>query len=178
MNTVNENKSFLFFPTDTCLFTPGWCSSFPFSLWEAGKHCLLAIPAISMPIWREQAAHCHFCSSKLVLPRTNFFLGVLKSGNSWDLGGNLWALTKIHRGPVIEELDINVNSSMLVLCFSEKTPWDSMSWTDPNFQVNNHSQSFSPCFFGCPFSLKPFMVSCLFLLLSVTVRTACRTHPG
>lgn len=141
MNTVNENKSFLFFPTNTCLFTPGWCSSFPFSLWEAGKHCLLAALAISMPIWREQAVHCHFFCSKYP-PRTSSFPGVLKLGNSWDLGGSLWALTKLHRGPVIKELDINVNSSMWALHFSEKT-WDTRSWTD-NFQVNNHSAVLFP----------------------------------
>lgn len=143
MNTVNENKSFLFFPTDTCLFTLRWCSSFPFPLWEAGKLCLLAIPAISMPIWREQAVHCHFCSFKYPA-RTSFFPRVLKLGNSWFLGRSLWALRKLHRGSVIKEWDINVNSSMWALWFSEKTSWDTRSWTDPNSQVNNHSAVLFP----------------------------------
>lgn len=84
-----------------------------------------------------------FCSSQHP-PRTSSFPGVLKLGNPWDLGGSLWALTELHRGPVIEELDINVNSSMWALCFSEKTPWDNRSWTDPNFQANNHSAVLFP----------------------------------
>lgn len=38
------------FSTDTCLFTPRGCSSFPFSLWEAEKLCQQALHY--QPSWR------------------------------------------------------------------------------------------------------------------------------
>lgn len=106
MNTVNENKSFIFFfpLTPVSLLqddVPAFHS--PFEQPRTFANRLLQYHCSSCQ-YGEQAFHSHFGSFHY-LPRNSFLPGALKlSVNLGDVGGDLWTLMQICRGFAIKEL--------------------------------------------------------------------------